>query len=82
MGKPVIMTRNPYVDIDIEKEGIGRWVDPGDVDGWREAIQWFADHEEEARAMGERARMLVDNGLNSSTFADQIMDIFDRILKR
>ena len=35
-----------------------------------------------ARAMRKRARMLVDNGLNSSTFADQIMDIFDRILKR
>ena len=83
MGLPVIMTKNPCVDlIDIEKEGIGKWVDPGDVDGWREAIQWFADHKEEAKAMGDRARRLVDNGLNSESFADKIMDIFDRVLKR
>ena len=76
MGKPVIMTRNALVDLDIEAHGIGRWVDAGDVEGWRAALQWFEENEEEAFAMGQRARALVDNGYNSATFAGQIMDIF------
>ena len=35
IGKPVIMTKNPNIDIDIEKEGIGHWVEPGDVEEWK-----------------------------------------------
>jgi hypothetical protein len=34
MGKPVIMTRHPLIDIDIEAKG-GIWVNPGDVEGGR-----------------------------------------------
>jgi phosphoribosylcarboxyaminoimidazole (NCAIR) mutase len=30
IGRPVIMTRNPFIDLDIEAQGIGRWVEPGD----------------------------------------------------
>ena len=41
MGKPVVMTRHPLVDLDIEKEGAGRWVAAGDAEGWRAAIEWF-----------------------------------------
>ncbi len=80
MGKPVIMTRHPLIDIDIEKEGIGIWVEAGDVDGWSRALQFFYTHPEEAKAMGLRARALVDNGLNSTSFADQVMDLFDQLL--
>jgi glycosyltransferase involved in cell wall biosynthesis len=80
MGKPIIMTRHPLIDIDIEKEGIGKWVAPGDIQGWREAIQFFEDNEDEAWAMGQKARKLVDAGMNSKSFANQVMDIFDRVL--
>jgi glycosyltransferase involved in cell wall biosynthesis len=81
MGKPVIMTKNPYIDLDIEKEGIGKWVAPGDIEGWKNAIDFFEEHEDEALAMGKRARFLVDTGLNSVNFAHQIMDIFDKLIK-
>jgi hypothetical protein len=80
MGKPVIMTRHPFIDIDIEQEGIGKWVAPGDVEGWREAIQFFNDHKQEAVLMGKRARELVEAGINSESFAHKIMDIFDCLL--
>jgi hypothetical protein len=80
MGKPVIMTRHPLIDIDIEKEGIGKWVEPGDVEGWTHALSFFHQHPEESQAMGLRARALVDNGLNSSSFADQVMDLFEQLL--
>jgi len=82
MGKPVIMTRSPFIDLDIEALGIGKWIMPGDLRGWHDAIQWFEDHEEESLIMGVRARKLADQGLNSASFANQIMDIFERILKR
>lgn len=80
MGKPVIMTRHPLIDIDIEREGIGIWVDYEDINGWRDAIQFFEDNEDEAFKMGRRARDLVEQGLNSVSFANQIMDIFEKVL--
>lgn len=73
LGKPVIMTRNPYIDLDIEALGIGRWVDAGDEEGWVAAIAWFRDHPDEAERMGRRARSLVDEGrLHSDAFADAV----------
>lgn len=82
VGKPVIMTRNPYIDIDIEALGIGRWVEPNDENSWLEALQFFEANPDVALEMGRRARSLVDAGLNSRNFANQVMDIFDRVLKR
>jgi glycosyltransferase involved in cell wall biosynthesis len=80
MGKPVIMTRHPLIDIDIEAEGVGRWVDYGDIEGWTKSIEWFEDNKTEAAEMGTRARQLVEGGFNSRTFAHQVMDIFDSVL--
>jgi len=80
MGKPVVMTRNPYMDIDIESLGIGRWVELGDEDGWVEALTFFDKNPDAAAEMGKRGRDLVDSGINSQTFANQVMDIFDKVL--
>jgi len=80
MGKPVIMTKHPLIDLDIEAERIGKWVEPGDINGWKEAIEFFEDNEDEAFAMGQRAKNLVMNGRNSVSFANQIMDIFEKVL--
>jgi hypothetical protein len=80
LGKPVIMTRIPEIDFDVEAEGVGRWVAPGDVEGWRTAIEFFDDNPEEAVAMGARARALVDDGLHSEAFAHALLDVFDAAL--
>jgi len=81
MGKPVIVTRTPWLDIDVEALGIGIWVQPGDVNGWRDAITYLDEHADVAQQMGQRARALVDSGEYSShTFADQIMNVFERVL--
>lgn len=82
MGKPVIMTRHHLIDLDVEAEGIGKWVEPGDIEGWREAIQFFEEHPDEAVAMGTRARKIVESGMNSISFANQVMDIFDEVLAK
>jgi hypothetical protein len=81
LGKPVIMTRNPYIDIDIEAEGIGHWVDPGDVTGWVKSLQWFDHNPEEALLMGKRARLLAEERFNSDIFARQIIGMFEEVLR-
>ena len=82
MGKPVIMTRNPHIDIDIEAEGIGILVELEDVTGWVKAIQWFEANPDTAIAMGKKARELVDSHLNSRRFAEQVKEIFERLLQK
>ena len=80
MGKAVLVTRQPLLGIDVEKEGIGYWLPPGDIDAWVDAIRHLDEHPDEAAAMGRRARELVDDGLDSRRFAHGIMDIFDKVL--
>jgi hypothetical protein len=74
-GKPVIMTRNRLIDLDIEKLGIGRWVEPGDISGWVEALRFFTDHPDAAVEMGTRARTLVEAGLDYRSFSRDIARI-------
>ncbi|WP_242394199.1 glycosyltransferase [Anaeromyxobacter oryzisoli] len=72
LGKPVIMTRNRLVDIDVEAEGIGLWVEPGDVAGWRDALRTLASDEPRCREMGRRARELAERRYNQDTFTEQL----------
>ena len=75
MGKPVIITRNHCLDIDVEKEGCGLWVEPGDVDGWRSALSYMVEHRSEAEAMGRRGRALCECRYNIQQFAKQLAGI-------
>jgi glycosyltransferase involved in cell wall biosynthesis len=68
-GKPVVMTRAPYIDLDIEGEGVGRLVDERDVEGWKRALAELLANGDELRAMGERGRRLVEARWNSELFA-------------
>jgi len=76
IGRPVIMTRNPYVDIDIEALGIGIWVDHGDVLGWKSAILELLDDPVMAQEMGARARQLSENGFNIHQFSENLARVF------
>ena len=82
LGKPVIMTRHPLIDIDVEKHRIGRWVEPGDTAGWTTALRWFEDNPEESAAMGRRARAFAEERYNSEIFARRMVAIFEAALSR
>lgn len=82
MGRPLIMTRNPLVDLDIEAERIGFWVDPGDVDGWAHHLAFLDSHPEVAVEMGQRAARLAAEHWNSDTFAREMLAIIDQVLER
>ena len=81
-GKAVLMTRHPLIPLDIEKEGIGLWVEPGDAEGWTRALAFVRDHPEEMAAMGRRARAIVDHGYHSRAFAARMLEIFEKALHK
>ena len=69
-GKPIISTYNPYSPIDIEKEGIGFFVET--ADDWRKAVAFLMEHPDEASAMGQRARRLAEEQYNIRQCAQQV----------
>lgn len=72
MAKPVVVTRNRYLGIDVEKEQIGLFVEPGDAEGWRNAITFLLENPDLAREMGQRGRKLVKEKYSLEYFTRRI----------
>jgi glycosyltransferase involved in cell wall biosynthesis len=75
LGRPIVMTRSRSLGFDIEAEGLGIWVDPGDVDGLINAITMLRDDESMRREMGVNARSFAERRWNYQRFSADI-DIF------
>lgn len=73
LGKPVVVTRSPHFDFDVEAEGFGICVEPGDVDGWVAALTRIADDASAAAAMGARARAFAERAWNYETFCADVL---------
>jgi glycosyltransferase involved in cell wall biosynthesis len=67
-GKPILMTRNPYIDLDLEGVGCGHWIERGDVEGWRIALERLKADPDEAEAMGARGRAFAETSWNYERF--------------
>lgn len=78
-AKPVIITRNVCFDIDVEKEGCGLWVEPGDADGWVCAIKRILEHPAEAVEMGRRGRRLCETRYNIKRFAAVVAGVIKSV---
>ncbi len=74
LSKPIISTRNPFYPIDLEKEGIGLYVD--DTDSWVHAIEYLYSHPEIAEEMGKKARRLAEEKFNIVECSKQINRLF------
>lgn len=74
LGIPVICSRNPNFEIDIDKEKIGITVEYEDVEGWVKAIQFMIEHPEEAKQMGKNARKLAEKHFNLERFSSEIAE--------
>lgn len=81
MGKPIVSTYNDAYPLDIEKEKVGFYVDYGDVEGWKQAINYLIDHPGEAYEMGERAKYVCKTKQNYGLFAKNVIREVDRVLK-
>lgn len=76
MGKPVILTRNPYVEGFIEDGVTGFHVEPSNPAQLREKIRWLLDHPEEADAMGRRAREKAARDFSVERYVERILAPF------
>jgi glycosyltransferase involved in cell wall biosynthesis len=77
MGKPVILTRNPYVEGFIEDGATGFYVEPANPAQLRDRIRWLLDHPEEAEAMGRRAREKAERDFSVERYVERILEPFD-----
>jgi len=78
LGKPVLCSNNPYWEIDIEKEGIGIKIPYGDATAWANAIQWMAEHPQEAKIMGEKGRKLAEKSYNLEIFSEELVEVLKK----
>jgi glycosyltransferase involved in cell wall biosynthesis len=73
MGKPVILTRNPYVEGFLEDGVTGFHVEPGNPTALRERLRWLLDHPQEAEAMGRRAREKAERDFSVERYVERIL---------
>jgi glycosyltransferase involved in cell wall biosynthesis len=74
LGKPVVMTRNPHIDVDIEAVGCGRWVAPGDLDGWVERLTELQSNPGLRQQMGASGRSWAEENWNHRRFGTALVD--------
>lgn len=80
LGLPLICTRNPYFEMDIDAEQIGITVDYDDAEGWEKAIRRLTESPEEARRLGANSRHLAERTYNLENFAAEIVEGFSKVL--
>ncbi len=81
-ARPVIVTRAPYFDLDVETIGCGWWVEPGDVDGWAGAItDAFSDRTRLAE-MGRAGHRWASAHWNARLFADDLRKVLLDVAQR
>jgi glycosyltransferase involved in cell wall biosynthesis len=78
LTRPVIMTRTGAApgEVDIEKEGCGLFVPPGDEVALAKAIHTIAEDPERAKAMGQAGRRLCETRYNIVRYADDLDRLF------
>ncbi|PSL06608.1 glycosyltransferase [Cecembia rubra] len=81
MGKAVIMTENPYIDIDINKEGVGFTVKEGDIAAWREKINILMDNPVLRKQMGKRGLELQNKYYSLEKFGLALFEIIKSLKK-
>ncbi len=75
MSRPVLMSRTSLLALDLEQEGVGEWVDAGDVEGWRRAILRMLEDPERASRMGRRGRQLCEERFNMREFSTRLAGV-------
>jgi len=74
-GRPMILTRAPYFDFDIEAIGCGWWVGHGDLDGWCERLTDAMSDRERLDEMGRAGRSWAEEHLNARLFGEGVREV-------
>lgn len=78
MEKAVIVTRSRGIEDYVIDGETGIVVEPGDVKGLREAMEFLLGHPEEARRLGQNARKRIDEELNLETYVGKIASLINK----
>jgi len=81
LGKPTIITTNRSLNLDVEKEGFGIFVEMGDVEGWRKAIKLLIEDKATLNNMGLNAKRTYLEKFNSQIFADKLQEVLVKVYK-
>jgi len=79
MAKPVLMTRSGCLDINIEEENIGYYIDPKDPHDWVRKINFISNNDRKARIMGANGRKLIEKIYNIASYEHQVKEFLYKI---
>lgn len=79
MGKPVVITENDYIDIDVEKERIGFIVPEDDVNAWVIKVKYLLKNPETCLEFGENALKLQKEKYNMEIFGEHLNSVFEEL---
>ncbi len=79
MSKPVLMTRSGCLDINIEDENIGYYVEPNDPTDWVRKVNLISNNNQKAKQMGENGRKLVNKTYNISSYEKRVKDFLNKV---
>jgi glycosyltransferase involved in cell wall biosynthesis len=74
-ARPMIVTRTPYFDFDVEEIGCGWWVELGDVRGWSERLQAATADRKRLHEMGLAGRAWAAEHFNAQLFAEGVREV-------
>ncbi|HWA35298.1 MAG TPA: hypothetical protein VG737_14255 [Cyclobacteriaceae bacterium] len=77
LSVPMLITRNKYIDADIEEAGAGYWIDFGDAKGWRNRAEGILKDSSALMTMGKNARRLAEEKFNSNIFGREVAGIIE-----
>lgn len=75
-GTPVIATDVSGIPEVVEDGATGFLISPGDIDTLAQRLLWLLTHPEEARAMGERARVFARGFFSTETYTENYAHLF------
>jgi glycosyltransferase involved in cell wall biosynthesis len=81
LGKPVVMTRSPLVDVDLEDLGCGITVEAGDVLGWERALSELVQDAERRERMGRKARAAAVQHFNTEAYGAGVVRLLEETLR-
>lgn len=76
LAKPMIITRNVALNLDVEKEGIGLVVDKGDVNGWVDAVRRIMEDSLLRNSMVSNSKRVFKEVFNADIFAGCLEKVF------
>jgi len=79
LGMALLITRNSYIEIDVEENGFGYWIEAGDAIAWRNTTTALLNDAARIKKMGAAARIAGNTLFNIDLFAKELLEIFHAV---